>query len=174
MEIGQFLDATESERLLDKGVFFEVHRPFFLGGFLKKKKKIKFTIKEFYLGTLDYIDSQAEKIEYDTENIETDPLNSVRHNSKNNRKYCLKIVAYAILNSRFKIWMFSGVLAAFLKSVMKPSDLFKLAIICVQLSNYRDFMSAIRLMQNVRTTAPKTIAPERVADLTAFTASEGK
>lgn len=174
MEIGQFLNSTESERLLDKGVFFEVDRPFILGGFLKKSKKIKFTIKEFYLGTLDFIDGQAEKLEFDEEKLESDPLNAIRENAKSNRKHCLKIVSYAILNSKFKIWAFSGLLTILLRSTLKPSDLFKLAVICVQLSNYRDFMSAIRLLQNVRTTAPKMTMPDRVADLTVSTGLEGK
>lgn len=140
------------ETLLDKGMSFDVPR----WSIIKKFRKSRiFTIQQPKLGTLDNLTRIYLSMGLDESKIKEDPLKESRILTHNNIKPASKVVAIAVLNSYWGIKIFSRILAIYFRWKLTPSKLYQLTLIINALSNTSDFLSSIRLMSLVRTTAPK-------------------
>lgn len=136
------LEKIELDRLLDRGVEFE------LG-------KRKYILKEFYGGTLDALSAEFIKLELkqtDTE-IATQEFN---HFVNSNTKTWARVIAIAVLNSKWKIKFLTGIMARRILWAYKPSDLKGLVDIIATMCNYKDFIHSSVLIAGIRTTKPKT------------------
>lgn len=141
-------EKKELEVLLDKGLVFSA------GG-------KQYLIKQPFLGTLDYLSNEFLKLDFNSENLNSDNPIKVFDEQKRivqpNVKICARIVAIAVLNSRWKIKFLTGWYAAKFRWSVTPEDLFKLTNIVLQASNLRDFTNSIALLSINRTTAPAAI-----------------
>ncbi|MCF2498402.1 hypothetical protein [Dyadobacter chenhuakuii] len=141
-------EAREQQVLLDKGITF-------------KAGKEEYLIEQPYLGTLDYLAEEFLKLDVQIKQLESKQSFEIFEEQKRmvgpNARRCARIVAIAVLNSKWKIMFLTEYYAQkFLWSV-KPSDLMKLTSIILKASNLSDFSASIALLSVSRTTAPQAI-----------------
>ena len=155
----QLFDALKAEQneadvLIDKGMFFKVPKRSLLK-YLSKNKERTFLISQPYLGTLDLITQIFLSINFDEEVLKESPLSESKKIVGQSVKKCAQVVAITMLNSHWKIRLFSSVLATYLLWRVTPSKLMELAVTINRMSNLGDFINSIRFMSVVRTTTPK-------------------
>lgn len=139
------LEQSEAAALLDRGIEFNVN-------------KRKFIIYKPFLGTLDIISGLALDMIIDEEELDGDHGTHYANKVVNrSAKQYAKIVACAVLNSKWKIRLFAGVLAKWFYWNMKAADLRALAQIIVEDRSTLDFLLSIRLIAGIRTTKPNPI-----------------
>lgn len=141
--------------LLERGIFFEVPGRLFF-----RRKIWKFTIRQLYLGTIDYLSDLYLQIDIDEERIKEDPQKEARRLSGQYAKLMARVVAIALLNSYLGIKLFSRILSSYLLWKINPQRLFELTIAIKTLSNPADFIASIRSLSLVRTTIPREEQPE--------------
>jgi len=141
-------EIKETEILLNKGMVFEA------GG-------KKYLIKQPFLGTLDYLSAEYLKLDINIPVLDSQEFKDIYEEQKRsihpNVKTAARIVAIAVLNSKWKIKFLTSWYARLFLWSITPADLFKLANIVMRASNLRDFTSSIALMSINRTTAPQAI-----------------
>ena len=138
------LEQKEAANLINKGVTFKIGKKDYL-------------MKELKGGTLDLISEIAVNIQIDEEALKENPIGESKQISKKASMACAKILAYAVLNDKWKIRFFSRRLASKILWQYKPSQLLKAAILIAEMSNYADFINSIRLIAGVRTAKPNPI-----------------
>jgi hypothetical protein len=147
-------EERELEILLDKGMIFKVG-------------KKTFHIKQPFLGTLDYLSEQFIKLDINKAQLIADSPQEVFEEQKRilrpNVVICARIVALAVLNSRWKIKFLTWFYTKYFLWRITPSTLAKLTNMVLKASNLPDFTNSIILMSINRTTAPAVI--EKVEDL---------
>lgn len=156
-------EVNEANVLIEKGMKFTVKKQSFLKYFSKTKDRT-FVVEQPFLGTLDIISALFLSINFDEKLLEENFLSSSKEIVSRSVKTCALVVAVAVLNSQFKIKLFSKLLAQYLLWRMRPSDLMKMSIIIHKINNYGDFINSIRLMSTIRTTAPQNRIEENQAD----------
>lgn len=141
-------EAREQQILLDKGITF-------------KAGKKEYLIEQPYLGTLDYLAAELLRFELDRDKLSSDKPMEVFEEQKRmvapNARRCARIVAIAVLNSKWKIKLLTWYYAQKFLWSIKPSDLMKLTSIILKASNLSDFSASIALLSVNRTTAPQAI-----------------
>lgn len=143
-------EGNELKVLLDKGITF-------------KAGKKEYLIKQPYLGTLDYLSDEYLKLDIDIHTINQSEdffqrFNEQKRIIKPNVKIAAKVVAIAVLNSRWKIKLLSGIYSRIFLWNLTPELLLKLVEIIIQSSNLKDFTSSIIYLSiSPRTTAPQVI-----------------
>lgn len=142
IETGESKDLQQqaAEAMLSESVKFEVNG---LG---------KFEIKPLKLGTLISISKDALKID---KPVDKSTIVSIIAQAEAAGP-ASRIVAKAILNSRWKIKLFSGVLAKMLLWKLTPVDLNQLVNIIINQSNAGFFFSSITLLGSMRIMEPTT------------------
>jgi hypothetical protein len=151
-------EKKELDLLIESGVSFKVPKRSFLKHFGNKERT--FEINQLYLGTLDYLSAEYINIDFSEGALSGGEkvFNEAKRLQSVNSKRCAKIVAIAVLNSRFKIKYFSGIMTNYFLWHITPEKLNKIANIIISISNLSDFISSIRLLSiNQTTTAPKLI-----------------
>lgn len=132
------LQQQAAEAMLSEPVRFEV------------KGLGKFEIKPLKLGTLISISKEALKIDKPRDKA---TIVSIIAQAESARP-ASKIVAKAILNSRWKIKLFSGVLAKTLLWSLTPVELNQLVNIIINQSNAGFFFSSMTLLGSMRIMEP--------------------
>ena len=154
-------EKKELDLLIEKGVSFKVPKRSFLKYFGEKERS--FEIHQPYLGTLDYLSAEYINMEFSPEKVDdssdkTNWLNESKRLQAVNSKRCAKIIAIAVLNSKYKIKFFSGILSNYFLWRITPEKLLSISNIILLISNISDFTNSIRLMSiHPTTTAPKLI-----------------
>lgn len=146
-------EKAEGDVLIDRGVAFTVPKRSILKWFSPKERS--FTIHQPYLGTLDIISRIFLEIEIDENLLQENTLPETRKLIVQSARKCALIVAVSVLNSRWKIKYLSKMLSRYFLWRIQPDKLLKLAIYINQINNLGDFISSIRLMSMIRTTAPR-------------------
>ncbi len=119
------------------------------------KKERHFTVRQSYLGTLYEISRVALKLEYSESKISESAFTESKVLAEKYARNMALICAIAILNSKWGIRLFKGMLARYLLWRLTPQRLAQLSIVVMQMNNISDFINSIRLMSAVRLTAPK-------------------
>lgn len=109
-------------------------------------KKIRFSVKGLYLGTLVKITSAMKGISIDTEKSKVE---FTFHSIEMDTPAMARIVAMAILNSRLKIRLLTGPLSRFLTWRMTAKELNLLMLVVMEQMNLMDFFSSIVLIGNL-------------------------
>lgn len=143
-----------AEILLDRGVAWPVKAPWFLR--ILGKKTVKITIKALRLGTLLELSRLYAAAGIDINEIEKDPQATIRNYLK---PVCL-IVAVCILNSKIRIRLFARPLARFILGRFTANMLLEVMMFITTFSGYISFLNTIRLLGDMRITAPKNLSPE--------------
>lgn len=111
------------------------------------KKEHKLTIYQSYLGTLYKLSELYTKVDIDEEAITKETwLSEGKRIYKNSLLQC-RIIAVAYLNSKWKISLFSGIVARWLLWRLTPDKILSIAsMVIMTMNNMRDFISTTRLM----------------------------
>lgn len=153
-------EQQEISILLNKGVKFSTPKRSFLKH-LSKKKERDFYIFQPYLGTLDHLSELSLQMKIDEKVYESDDmferLQGYKILASKTARLAAKMAAISVLNSRWKIKLFSGILAGYFLWHIQPTHLLQLAMLINKMSNFGDFTNSIRLMSTARTTAPKSL-----------------
>lgn len=142
-------EQAELNILLERGLEF-------------KAKGKKYIIQQPTLGTLDYLAEQLLNLKIDKSKLESDDPMEIfaeqKRMIKPNAKVLSRIVAIAVLNSKWKIRFLTGIYARRFYWSVTPGDMMKLTNIILKASNLSDFTSSIALLSATqRTTAPQAI-----------------
>lgn len=151
------MESTEQkavDTLLSNGMDFELDN---WGLFKYIRKKRKYKLHQAYLGTLLILSKYYLKVGFDESKL-ADPAQTMvtaREVMAGSTKVMAKIAAIGILNSKWKIRLFSRYLANRLMWRLTPQTLSKLCLTIVMLNNTGDFINSIRLMSALRMTQSK-------------------
>lgn len=185
MDKEQQIEAERKELnlLIDNGVNITVERTCYvkqkgiIGYFKKWEKKVdklKFTIKEPTLSTLDRIASEQIELNIDEKLLLSDNalIEAKKLTYKHTRRMA-KILALAVIGQDYIITRCSGSriknerddkklneLTDLFFQTIKPSLLIKYVVLVNQMNNYGDFTNSIRLMSASRTTMPILVEQE--------------
>lgn len=149
------------DMLLKKGYPFEVRRKSILKYFSKTKVR-KFEVKRFYAGQMDYMANEQLKLYLDEDKIKENPIFEKNVIVKKNAKRAAKIIAIALLDSEWKIKIFSPFLAYYLFWRMTSEDLFVGARIIQYMGDAANFIDSIRLMYGIM--RPTQLIPDTEAN----------
>lgn len=144
----QFLDESltkeqqeekESNQLIEKGFFFNVG-------------KRELHIKPLVFGTI----AQANKYAVDLKiNILSDDNASVFKEVNRNIDPLMKFIAVCVLAKKWKIKLFSGLLAKYLKWKLNPQTALKITLAILQMYDIANFITSIRLIGQTTITNPR-------------------
>lgn len=170
-------EQNELRHMINQGLTFDVEvtysrrRPGFFGRFRKREKiteKRAYTIKEPTLATLDRLSALWLEMEIDETRLnDANYLATARTMANKEAKHLAEVVAVAVLGEDlYDTTEKAGTfiykpnedrlqrLASTFFHVVKPSQLFTLAVLITNVSNLGDFISSIRLMSATRTSDP--------------------
>ena len=170
-------EQNELRHMINQGLTFDVEvtysrrRPGFFGFFRKREKvteKRVYTIYEPTLATLDRLSALWLEMEIDETRLnDAHYLATARSMANKEAKRLAEVVAVAVLGEDlYDTTEKAGTfiykpnedrlqhLASTFFHVVKPSQLFTLAVLITNVSNLGDFISSIRLMSATRTSDP--------------------
>jgi hypothetical protein len=156
-------ELSQAALLIEKGVKFKVPKKSILKYFSKSKER-EFTIKQPYGGALDMMCYEFLQTQIDEEALKENPLQEAKFLVTKSTKRFANIIAIAVLDSKWKIKLFKGVLAHYFLWRMTPQKMMELSSILIQVCNFGDFINSIRLTSITRTTAPQNLIEEKQAD----------
>lgn len=136
------IEKNAVETLLESGMTF-------------KAGMVTFRVKQSYLGTLMYASKIYLEIALDEEQLKNKALVGTYMNVPENAIRTAKFVAIAILNSPWKIALFTGILSRYLLWTVTPEKLYQLMSMILILNNTTSFTNSIRLMHAFRMMMPK-------------------
>ena len=171
------MERAAAQALLDRGVGFQIPAPFFLR--LLGKKTAQISVKRLRLGTLLHISQLIPPEQLSAplppeggmkEHEFEDRKKAVEHMSgeavsvklpfiRENTKTVCKAVACGLLNSKLKIRLFSGLLGNYLQAACTPDQLQELTLWLFAYGRAESFMTTTKLLQAMRTTAPRNLGP---------------
>lgn len=172
-------ERNELNLLIDKGVNIEVERTIrvpigrkylLFKRYTAKIEKLKFTIKEPTLSTLDRLSAEQIELVIDEAKIKENGLSEAKMLTSKQAHRMARIVAIAVLGQEYVITTQEGAriryqyddkklneLTELFFINVKPSNLFQYTVLINSMSNLGDFTNSIRLMSAVRTTMPTLI-----------------
>lgn len=150
------VEYNAARTILENGVRAKIPAPFFLR--VLGKKNISVTVKQPYLGTLMHMSQLCLRCDFDITKIEQGELDEASKAIVLHGKDISRIVAVILLNSRWKIRLFSGMASKYLRWKLSTRKLAELVILIVSLSGVQDFMSSIRLLRSMTVTTPKNVS----------------
>ncbi|MBS4056503.1 MAG: hypothetical protein KGZ82_04210 [Bacteroidales bacterium] len=130
------------ETLLSHGMTFRVGR-------------IKFLVKQPYLGTLLHLSKIYAEIAIDEEKLKDSAYAGSFVLVQENAVRVSRMIAIAVLNGKWKIRLFTGILSNYFLWRINPEKLFGVMGIVIALSNTASFTNSIRLIQALRLMKPK-------------------
>lgn len=136
------------DTLLDEGIYFEVERT----GLFRIFGKKRFIIKPSKLGTLFMISKITVMSELNANDFEQNPIGRAHETIVKASKGYAKVLAIAVLNSRWKIMLFSSILGNYFFWKVSTGKLLQLMQAVVNANNILAFMSTIRLMSGIAAT----------------------
>lgn len=143
-------EKKAAEFILGKTIAIPVRSPWYLRPYGKK-----LTVGPVYLGTLVEmsrlwlsmgIKDESENDVYQLVNSHTDTL--------------CRILATGLLNGKNKIRFLAGPFSRYLKRKMTSNMLYETTIFILTYSSTKSFSNTIRLLQEMRMTAPRNLSPE--------------
>lgn len=146
-------EQRELDVLLGRGVHFDVPARSLIAR-LQKKKTRRFEIHQPYLGTLDLLSQEFLRMGFDEQQLADDAFGESKRLVLRNARRAARVVAIAVLNSRWKCLFLTGLLAQYFVWRVTPAKLAQLAMLISQVSNLGDFTNSIRLLSVNRTTNP--------------------
>ncbi|RYF26596.1 MAG: hypothetical protein EOO42_01140 [Flavobacteriales bacterium] len=146
------IEKSAADTLLERGIPVKVNAPFFLRWF--GKKVLHPLIRKPKFGTQLRVSSY-----YASTGIVADELKEISIDQANilfatHGKTLSKIIASSLINSRIRGYLFTKLLASYLRWATEPIEIFDLVIFLIINGGTKDFISTIRLAQNLTITAP--------------------
>lgn len=150
----QATEQRAASLLLKKGVKVSITAPLFLR--LLGKKKIDLVITAPTIYTLLLISEKFLSMRIPNQELSiSEAFTLYRFHGKT----MTEIVAMAILNDKKKMWR-KRFLARHLNKQLKPEELTYLFTLIIAYGGIEDFISTIRLMEQMKITRPMNLSPE--------------
>lgn len=147
-------EKRAAEVLLQKGVKIRVRAPWFLRLF--RKKSLSLTVSSLYEGTVHRVAHYYLSTGIAHNQLENTTIEQALSLMKNHGKALSKAVACAVLNGYVSGWLFTPMLARFLRWNAKPSEITTLLNYVLLYGGVEDFMNTTRLVRKMKLTSPKT------------------
>jgi hypothetical protein len=132
-------EEKEADLLIEKGFYFNVG-----------KREIH--IKPLVFGTITHANKHAVNLKI---NILSDDNTSVFKEVNRNVDPLMKFIAVCVLHKSWKIKLFSGLLAKYLKWKLSPQIALKITLAILQMYDIANFITSIRLIGQTTITSPK-------------------
>lgn len=149
-------EQDELSILLDEGLTFQtpVRSPLrWLG-----QRERTWLLKQPYLGTSDYLAREWAQLDFDLDALKAHGDDEMRRLVAHHARRAARIVAIALLNSRWGIRLLTGVFSQYLLWRLTPGKLLQLVRLINQQANLPAFTLSIRLMS----LTPRTSQPTRI------------
>ncbi|QDK80829.1 hypothetical protein EXU85_20340 [Spirosoma sp. KCTC 42546] len=144
-------ENRELDTLIEQGIQFGTPKRSLLRFWGKPERT--FTINQPYLGTLDWLSKEYIQMNLNETVLSQDPMGESRKLARY-APICARIVAISVLNSYWKIKLFTPLLASYFLWRVNPKTLWKFTSLILELSNMGDFINSIRFLSTNRTTDP--------------------
>lgn len=147
------IEKKAADTLTEQGVYFETQTE----GLLRLiKKSRKWYIKPSKLGTLYKCTSIYLRNELNGEKMNENPRKAANELAVSACKDYAEIIAIAILNSKWKIKLFSKILAGHFYWKLEPKDLYEIMVQIVTANDIVAFINTIKLTSGIaQIVAPK-------------------
>lgn len=146
-------EKRTADVVLQKGVKIRVRAPWILRLF--KKKTITLTVSSLYEGTIHRVSGYYLATGITQQQIENITIEQALLLMKQHGRQLNKAVACAVLNGYISGWLFTGVLARYLRWNAKPNEITTLLNYIVLYGGVEDFMNTTRLVRKMKLTTPK-------------------
>lgn len=133
-------EKNESELLIDKGFFFNIG-------------KKRFEIKPLCFGTISHANKHAVDLKI---NLTAEDNASVFNEVGKNVSPLMKFIAVCILHKRWKILLFTNILAWYLKWKLNPQKALNISLVILQMYDIKNFITSIRMIGQLTITSPKS------------------
>lgn len=163
------IEKATALALLDRGIKFRIPAPLIL--MLFRKKTISITVKRLYLGTLIYLSALEEIAPLEAVKVTAAHKTTIKNMGskpkslpikaivENHRAVCDSIAA-CLLNSRFKIVLFSKLLGRHLRRSCTPDQIQELAMWLFVYGRPEAFTNTTRYLRTMRVTKPRLMGLE--------------
>lgn len=121
-------------------------------GFKINIGKREFHIKPLRYGTITFANRYAVKLKV---NLMSDDNSSLFKEMEKNIDPLMRFIAVSILHDKWKILLFTGLLAYYLKWKLNPQVALKMSIAILQMYDIKNFITSIRLIGQMTITSPK-------------------
>ena len=151
------IEQSAADTLLGRGIAIPINAPFFIRWFGKKEIYPKVTAP--YYGTQLRVSSYFASTGLTVEALENISLADANIVFAKHGKVVSKIIACSLLNGRFSGWLFTRLLASYLRWNCKAQLMLDVTFYLIVLGNTRDFLNIIRSAQSLTITAPNLSQP---------------
>lgn len=146
------VEQLAADTILQRGVKFKLAAPWYIRWF---KKSISVTLRCPSLGTMMQVSSHYLATGIKSHEIEEVTIEQSLALMSIHGKALSKALACALLNGRLKSWLFTKMLANYLRWHCKPSALFALVTALTIYGGAADFMNTTRSVRHMTATTPK-------------------
>lgn len=147
------VEKYAADTILQRGVKVKIPAPFVLRLF--RKKHIHLILKSPYEGTMHRVASYYLSTGITTDALEGITLEKALELQAKHGKTISKAIAVALLNGYVKGWLFTKMLAHYLRWHLKPEELFTLTTLIVVHGGVQDFINTTKSVRKLTLTAPK-------------------
>lgn len=131
-------EKTEAELLAEQGVRIKIGER-------------EYTIKPLLFGTISYANKYAVELKLNSsENIE-----DFLPNYEKNIDPLMKFIAVCILGEKWKIKLFTNLLARRLKWALSPREALQIVVVILQMYDIANFIHSIRFIKETTITTPR-------------------
>jgi len=118
-------------------------------GFKFRAGWCSFTVRQTRLGALLYVGKEMLDLKIDEEAIKENPLLGSYQLAVDKHRTAAKVVAYSILNRKWKIKRFGKLLTNYLLGTLTPQKLSSIVMAIIVLNNVSSFANSIRLIHTL-------------------------
>lgn len=147
------VEQFAADTILQRGVKVKIPAPFFLRVF--RKKTINLTVTSPFEGTLHRVASYYLSTGITAEQLEGLTVEKALVLNKSHSKAISKAVAVAILNGYVSGWLFTKILAKYLRWHLKPVEMYTLVSLLIIHGGIQDFMNTTKSVRMMMITTPK-------------------
>lgn len=140
-------ERLAADTILERGVRVKLPAPFFLRLF---RREITPVLRQPKYGTLLHVARVSLKTGFDVTKLNEGDINSAHELISKYVRPVAKIAAILFLNSKWKIGLFSNVVANWLIWKLTPRKMAEIAILAVAYGGIEDFTTTIRLIGAMR------------------------
>lgn len=147
------VEQLATDTILHKGVKIPVRAPWFLRLF---KKTISLTVSSPYEGTMHRVASYYLSTGITMEQLENITTEQALELMSKHGKAINKAVACAVLNGYVSGWLFTKLLAHYLRWNCEPRHLFALVSLVLLYGGTSDFMNTTKSVHTMKLSVPRT------------------
>jgi hypothetical protein len=150
-------ERLAADTILERGVRVKLPAPFFLRLF---SRNVHLTLRQPRYGTLLHVARISLKAGFDITKLDSGDINAAHEIISQYARPVARIAAILFLDSKWKIKLFSRILANWLIWKLTPRKMAEIAMLAVAYGGIEDFTTTIRLIgaMRMKATAPRNLS----------------